>query len=111
MKALDIVIADPIVLAIHVVGFALRQPHVSPVLFFFELTNLVVAEEARCFGEIAVRGILVTTGRQAVLTLVFQIETTSVGWQAEHDLMRWTSILDPFNCFFIFVVEFRTKKY
>lgn len=60
MKSFNVIVADPIVAAIHIVRFALRQPHVCPIFFFLELTNLVVAEETRRFGEITVCGVLVT---------------------------------------------------
>lgn len=71
MKALDIIIANPIVSAIHVIRFALRKPHMCPILFFFELTNLVIAEKAGCLSEISRRGVLMATRSKSMLIFIF----------------------------------------
>ena len=60
MKAFNVVVTDPIMIPIHIIRFALRKPNICPVLFLFELANLVIAEESRCLGEVAESGVLMS---------------------------------------------------
>jgi hypothetical protein len=52
MIALDVIVANPIVVLVHVMALALTQPDLIPIAVFLLLTNLVVAQESRGLGEL-----------------------------------------------------------
>lgn len=95
MKALYVVIANPIVLVIHVVALALRMPHRGPIVLLSQLTNLVVGQKARRLGEVAHGAIFEGSRRQSVLFLVPQLKCATKRWQAQYEFMWWTAFFQP----------------
>ena len=53
MKTLQVVIADPIVVAIHVITFALTCPHMSPILLLLQLAYFIERQKTGRLGEIS----------------------------------------------------------
>lgn len=95
MEALDVVVADPVVVTVHVMALALSVPFDCPVVVLAQVANLVESKEAWRLGEVAGGAILERSSSQSVLIFVLQVESSSESRQAQNELMRWTAILEP----------------
>ena len=97
MEALDVVVADPVVVAVHVVALALSMPFDRPVVVLAQVANLVEGEEAGRLGKVARSAVLERSGSQSGVLLVLQVESSPESRQAEDELVRWTAVLEPAN--------------
>ncbi len=104
MVTFYVIVANPVVLLVHVVALALILPHLIPLTVLLLLfANLIVAQEPGGLGVLALCAVREASRRQAMLGLVFQVECSTVGWNSQHDFIRWTAILDPFRILFEYI--------
>lgn len=81
MKTFNIVVADPVVVFIHVVGFTLREPHGGPIALSLQLAYFVIAQEARRFCEITLCSVLKRLGQDAIFTLILERKRSTISRQ------------------------------
>lgn len=79
MIALNVVVAYPVVLSIHIVTLTTIQPDLRPVVALFGRADLVVAHESGCFSKLALSAVRVASGHETVVFFIMQVKCTTIG--------------------------------